>query len=203
MLVLGGSEGGLNESTAALLASRGYAALVLAYFGLEGLPQELIEIPLEPFARVLDWLAAQDAVDAARLALFGASKGAEAALLVASRRADVRAVIAHAPSDVVWQGISVDPMAAPRSSWREGGEGLPFVPYVFTEAMFMGMQPGEPLALEPMYRFSLKAYEGEAAHIPVERIGGAILLVSGGDDQLWPSASSNGWRGVAMTLRTS
>ena len=37
-LVLGGSEGGLDETAAALLASHGIAALALAYFGLEGLP---------------------------------------------------------------------------------------------------------------------------------------------------------------------
>jgi dienelactone hydrolase len=187
IVVLGGSEGGLDESTAALLASRGYAALAIAYFGTEELPEELIEIPIETFYDALDWVAAHESVDPARLALFGASKGAEAALLVASRRADVQAVVAYVPSDVVWQGISFDPMATPRSSWREGNEGVPFVPYMFTEEMFIGMQPGDPMILEPMYRYSLEMYEGDAALIPVDQIEGSILLISAGDDQLWPS----------------
>jgi dienelactone hydrolase len=41
VLVLGGSEGGLPTATAALIASYGYAALALAYFGLPTLPPVL------------------------------------------------------------------------------------------------------------------------------------------------------------------
>jgi hypothetical protein len=119
IIVLGGSEGGLGEGRAALLASHGYATLALAYFGIEELPEELIEIPLETFDAGLDWFAAQDAVDAERVAMMGASKGAEAALLVASRRPEVRAVVAYMPSNVVWQGISfTDFTLAPRGRSR-------------------------------------------------------------------------------------
>jgi dienelactone hydrolase len=47
VIVLGGSEGGTMRDRAALLASHGYAALALAYFGAPGLPQELDRIPVE------------------------------------------------------------------------------------------------------------------------------------------------------------
>lgn len=185
IIVLGGSEGGLDEGWAAALASRGYAALALAYFGIDGLPEELLEVPLETFYTALDWFAAQGAVDEERIALVGGSKGGEAALLVASRRPEVRAVVAYVPSSVVWQGISFTDFT-PRSSWSLAGEGLPFVPY----AAMPGTLPDNPetMVLEPLYRGSLERYEGDEAFIPVEDIGGPVLLISGGDDALWPSA---------------
>ncbi|MEM5602426.1 acyl-CoA thioesterase/BAAT N-terminal domain-containing protein [Bacillus cereus] len=46
IIVLGGSEGGLNEYLAALLASHNFSVLTLAYFGIDNLPKQLVEIPL-------------------------------------------------------------------------------------------------------------------------------------------------------------
>src|SRR5262249_57017321 len=57
IVVFGGSGGGLREDPAALLAARGYAALALAYFNYEGVPKELVEIPLEDFGAALGGLA--------------------------------------------------------------------------------------------------------------------------------------------------
>src|SRR5262249_40170607 len=47
LLILSGSEGGINEIDAALLASHGYVTFALAYFRAEGLPKQLAAIPLE------------------------------------------------------------------------------------------------------------------------------------------------------------
>src|SRR5438874_1817649 len=47
VLVVGGSNGGLPARQAAWLASHGFAALALAYFRSEDLPQQLEGIPLE------------------------------------------------------------------------------------------------------------------------------------------------------------
>ena len=47
VIVLSGEGGGVWLSLAALLASRGYAALALGYFGMPGLPRNLVNIPLE------------------------------------------------------------------------------------------------------------------------------------------------------------
>jgi hypothetical protein len=54
IIMLSGSGGGLAEDQPALLASRGYAVLSLAYFGIGSLPQDLIDIPLEYFARAIE-----------------------------------------------------------------------------------------------------------------------------------------------------
>jgi hypothetical protein len=62
ILVLGGSEGGLRtaEPRAALLASRGYTAMALAYFGVPYLPAQLFNIPVESLERGIEWLQARD-----------------------------------------------------------------------------------------------------------------------------------------------
>ncbi|MBN1222548.1 MAG: acyl-CoA thioesterase/BAAT N-terminal domain-containing protein, partial [Candidatus Aminicenantes bacterium] len=64
VIVTGGSGGGFlwSEQVAAVLASRGYAALAVAYFdyrGSYGLPNGLAEIPLEYFERSIQWLRAR------------------------------------------------------------------------------------------------------------------------------------------------
>jgi hypothetical protein len=60
ILVLGGSEGGLpGVLLPAMLASSGYPALGVAYFGEPGLPKTLSRIPLEYFAKALNWRANQ------------------------------------------------------------------------------------------------------------------------------------------------
>jgi dipeptidyl aminopeptidase/acylaminoacyl peptidase len=76
---LGGSIGGLLERRAALLASHGYAALALAYFGIEGLPPDLFRIPLEYFETAIRWLQVQEGVASDRVAVMGESRGGELA----------------------------------------------------------------------------------------------------------------------------
>ncbi len=109
VLALGGAGGGLSEGAAEAFASEGFAALVLAYFGLEGLPRELVEIPLEYFEGAIAWLKGHPKVEAGRVAVVGNSKGGELALLLgATFPRDVGAVVGYAPSAVVWQGIPFD-----------------------------------------------------------------------------------------------
>jgi len=189
---LGGSEGGLREGTAALLASHGYAALALAYFGVDPLPGELIEIPLEYCKEGIDWLKAQPAVGAQHVAVLGGSKGAELALLLAATYPeDIQAVVAYKPSAVVWMGVPRNPQDSfrgPKSSWAQSGQALPFVNGTFTFELIKIMA-GRPAALVSSYEGGLKDEAAvAAATIPVENIGGPVLLLSGADDQMWPSA---------------
>ena len=51
-----GAGGGLSEGGAESFAREGFAALALAYFELDGLPRELMEIPLEYFEGAIAWL---------------------------------------------------------------------------------------------------------------------------------------------------
>jgi dienelactone hydrolase len=99
VVVIGGSQGGEDTLTAAALAMAGYPALALGYFKEPGLPQCLCAIPLEYFARAVHWLRAQPVAGGRRVVLIGGSRGAEAALLVASYEPHLfDAVVADSPS---------------------------------------------------------------------------------------------------------
>lgn len=100
VLVLGGSEGGFQipNITARDLAAHGHPAMALAYFGYQGPPTALRDIPLEYFATALRLLATQPGVDPGKLVVWGTSRGSEAALLTAATYPDlVDAVIADSP----------------------------------------------------------------------------------------------------------
>lgn len=181
ILVLGGSEGGdvMVAKLGAAMAAHGYGVLALAYFRVDGLPPQFEEIPLEYFDRALAWIARQPLADADRIGLYGISKGAETALLLASRSPAIKAVAAAVPSSVVWQGINYADYTSVRSSFSLGGRPVPYVPYD-TSAAFTGVLD--------LYQRSLRLIpEHPDAVIPVERIAGPVLLLSAKGDSLWPS----------------
>jgi dienelactone hydrolase len=180
VIVIGGSEGGVEWSAplGAPLAQRGFAALALAYFGTDPLPQRLQTIPLEYFKLAIDRLGAHPSVDPARIGLIGFSKGAEAALLTAATYPDIKAVVASAPSHVAWQGVTGDP-ATVAPSWTYKGVPVPFVPFDRSQPF--------TTTLDAYTRSLANRRAIEAAAIHVERIQGPILLFSGTDDKVWPS----------------
>ncbi len=77
VITLGGGAGGVSSFRSELLASYGFATLSLAYFGYEGLPFRLQEIPLEYFEKAISWLQNHPTIDPNRIALWGVSRGAE------------------------------------------------------------------------------------------------------------------------------
>ncbi len=171
VLTWGGSSGGYTESQAALLASHGFAALSLAYFGVPPLPDNLLNIPLEYVATAIAWMQAQAGVDGARLAVLGGSRGGELALLVGATFPQIRAVVGYVPSGLLWPGNDNTGRHQPGPAWTY--QGMP-LPYVTTATSYFGTQYADPTDLA-------------RATIPVERIGGSVLLISGEDDALWPS----------------
>jgi dienelactone hydrolase len=183
VIVLGGSSGGMREPLAALLASHGCAALALAYFGAEGLPPQLADIPLEYFETALDWMAARPEVSGERCALLGTSRGAELALLLGATFPQVGAVIAYAPSGVLWGAVG-----APGPAWTYRGEPLPVVPDRVPSELDAAISAREPISAAEWYLHNLADEAAlEPATIAVERIAGPVLLISGEDDQMWPS----------------
>jgi len=192
VLVIAGSSGRIDTERVRLLARHGAVALSIRWFGGDGQQPGPCEVPLETFGAALDLLAPH----CDRLAVVGLSFGAEAALLTGAHDARVDVVVGFAPSSVVWAGV--DPGvgagagtgrggAPPRqaSHWTLDGLPLPHVPLV--EDWTPRTDPPAHLG---HYEQSLAADPpaAAAAAIPVERIGGEVVLVAGEDDQVWPSA---------------
>lgn len=179
LLLLAGSSGRVDVDRAALLARHGATVLAIRWFGGPGQSPGPYDVPLELVVDAVDRLAPE----CDRLGIVGTSFGAEAALLVASRDRRVAATVAFAPSAYVWGGWDSRRWT---SHWTWAGATLPWVPLID------GWEPdSDPPAYRGWYAASLAAAPPdrlEAATIPAESIGGELVLVAGGDDQVWPAA---------------
>lgn len=196
VIVLGGSDGGnLWAFVAAMLAAHDMAALSLPYFAYDDLPTDLIGIPLEYFGEALQWLRARPDVGNAGVGVLGFSRGGEAALLIGATFPDVAAVVAMVPSGMSGGGISgTDFSAMTKSAWTMGGTPLPLLPPpwdpVSMQEAQAAMASGKPFAARAGILRAVEAGRAriEEVAIRVERTRGAILMMSGEDDQMWGSS---------------
>ena len=204
VVILHGAEGG-NEAGrrfGPILARMGYAAVSLPYYSpnwgefgpppnLPELPGSFIDIRVDQLAELRQALVGMDGVDVERFGLIGASKGAEFALIAASRYDWIDAVVAYAPTDVVWEGWGLEMIEAEgtRSSFSLGGQPLAFMPYRgFVEGLLAG--PAADLrAIHENGRADHPEREAEA-RIPVEAYAGALILIAGEKDKQWNAARS-------------
>lgn len=176
-LVLAGSSGRVDVQRARVLGGAGALSESFRWFGGPGQNPGPWEIAVELFCTRVQVLRRE----CDRVLVLGTSFGAEAALLTGVLCEDVDAVVAFAPSDVVWAGVTEEGRVT--SHWTHGGVPLPFVPFID------GWEAGEdPPAFRDLYSRSWAAFVGEVppARIAVERIR-EVILVAGGDDRVWPS----------------
>jgi len=189
--VVSGSGGGVNEHRAALYAAHGYAAFALAYFNYEGLPKSLVRIPLEYFEASIAYLRQRPEIDGERLAIAGGSRGGELSLLLGAMFSAYRAVIAEVPSGLIWGGFGHDPAEGSQPAWTYRGEGLPYMsdpdPGIYDYYAEYAAR-GEAIPGTPSFQAIVDRNpdQVEQAMIPVENTQGAILMISGEDDQMWP-----------------
>jgi dienelactone hydrolase len=165
VLVLGGSEGGVPLRNAAWLAAHGYAALALAYFRYEDLPEKLEAIPLEYFGKAVAWMMQRPEIASERIGVMGTSRGGELALQLGAIYSQIKAVVAYVPASVRYPACCGDTRAP--WAWTLGGRPLPFA--------------------NPPFRSDLDERRDTA--IEVEKTRGPILVISGEDDGVWPSSS--------------
>ncbi|GGM81549.1 acyl-CoA thioesterase [Lentzea pudingi] len=186
VIVLGGSEGGIHETDAALLAAHGFVTLALGYFGLEGLPENLVDVPLEYFGTAIDFLSGH----AGEIGVVGGSRGGELALLIGATFPQVSAIVSVVGSGVVTQAIGpggnlLQKLSYEAASWTLKGEPLPYLPYEIGDELRSRIVNGEPVPLR--LAFSTEDGIPEDTEIVVERIVGGVLLISSGQDDGWPS----------------
>ncbi|CAH1255279.1 ACOT2 [Branchiostoma lanceolatum] len=162
-----GSGGGLPEYRAALLASRGFAALALAYFAYDDLPKDISEIDLDYFEEAADWLVSLPYVHSRGVGVLGTSQGGQLALCMAAYMDKVGAAAAvGSPTAVVGAPLPYKDKVFPCVRW---------IPDRFevTKEGFINLVNGlEDATKEP----------GLKACIEVEKAQCPIMFVAGEDD---------------------
>ena len=198
---LGGSGSGLgiNALVCAPLASHGFNVLSVPFFGEKGLPARLSRVPLEYFDRVFGWLAKHPLTSGREVQILGMSKGAEAALLLASRHPWITRVALWAPHAYCFQGIAF----RNESSWTYAGKDLPYIRlknrWLLGDALRCFLT-NKPLGFTPLYQKGLaSARNREEARIRVENSHSELLLVTSRDCGMWNTY--DGCTEIMETLR--
>ncbi|MEI3613649.1 acyl-CoA thioester hydrolase/BAAT C-terminal domain-containing protein [Pseudogracilibacillus sp. SO30301A] len=131
-----------------------------------------------------------------RIGITGLSKGAEYALLSASKIADIEVVLAFSPSHCVWEGeISSDGLFKTRASGEAGfswrNKPLPFLNYSFsaTKMLKVSLLQRE-MTCEKVFREAINK-SNNYADIAVENIGGDVFLFSAERDTIFPSSDAS------------
>ncbi|MEQ7155922.1 dienelactone hydrolase family protein [Brevundimonas aurifodinae] len=205
VVILHGAEGGTEagDRFGPILARMGYVGVAMPYyspnwgdFGPPPAQPELagsfIDIRIDQLAALREALRALPAADVDRFGLLGASKGAEFALIAGSRYDWIDAIVAYAPTDVVWEGWGLETIEAEgtRSSFSFEGRPLACMPYRgFVEGLLAGPGNADLRAIHANGRADHPEREAEA-RIPVERYAGSLILIAGERDAQWDSASA-------------
>jgi alpha-beta hydrolase superfamily lysophospholipase len=142
IVVLHGSEGGGaggHERLAKFLAQHGYAALAFTWcasprYPVAGVPPDVIDIDLEDTVQAIKWLQSRPKMKGKKTALYGWSRGAEQALILASMQQDAAlpkldALAVLGSTDRVFPGWSLNwsphiPPVKPARAWRWQGKHL-------------------------------------------------------------------------------
>ena len=184
IIFIGGGQSG--DYWAQEFAKKEMVGLSLPYIGGEGLPTLPEEIELTYFENTINWLSQQPQVDASKIVVMGASKNAELALIIASTFPKlVGGVVAYAPSSVSWSN-TVLPYNSDevKASWKYKGIDVPYIPM----EKIVGNETDKIETLTYWDSGLAKADSLSQAIIKVEQITAPILLFSGLDDKVWPSA---------------
>jgi predicted esterase len=185
---LGGSEGGNAwasnywKKTREEFIEKGYAFLAIGYFKTPQSPKLLDKIAIEDVYNAITLATKNSKVNKQLIALIGGSRGADLALLLGSHYRDISCVIAMSSCHVVFPGHT-DHFTTSCFTWQ--GKELPFVP-VNEEAVPFLMKRDLHSAFSAMLKDTVAE---KRAAIPVEKINGAVLILSGKQDELIPATS--------------
>ena len=188
IVAFGGAEGGIDwhrnhmKSKRDSLIEKGYAILAIGYFNAEGTPKNLDRISLDAISDTIMNIAKRNPkINESKIALIGGSRGGELVLNLASRFDHFNAVIAISTSNVSFPAIT---WSANTSSWTYKGKEVAYVP-----APLKIIGPALKGDLFTAHKMMLEDKEAvKKAEIKVENINGAILILSGKNDDQWPAS---------------
>lgn len=188
IVAFGGGDGGNDwvreymKGKRDSLNNKGYAVLAIGYFRSIGTQESLDRISLDAISDTIMNIAKNPKIDESKIALIGGSKGGELVLNLASRFDHFNAVIAMSTSNVSFPAHT---WSANTSSWTYNNKEVSYVP-----ATLKTISPA--LKGDHFTAFSMMLEDKEAvknAEIQVENINGAILIISGKNDDQWPATS--------------
>jgi hypothetical protein len=160
--------------------------LIFAYFGVEGLPKNLINVPLEYFINGIEKVKNMLNLKNEEIIFIGNSKGAEATLLIVSKHFTSSNVVACVPSSFAWQGITktARDMFVIRPSWTYQGKEVPYMKMKFDYQVIRDLMNKKYLLA---YAKAIEKNFKESALIDLKNYKGKILLLSAENDNYWPS----------------
>lgn len=188
VLSLTGSGGGVENSWAPLLASHGIPVLSAATFAWPGRPELMQNIDLAYFEQAALWMRQHFGVQ--RIAVQGGSRGGELTLVLAAYRPDLFCGgVAMVPFHNVVAGFDHLRNVHEQPSWVLDGEPLPYADVRVTLSGPEAVHTLDGIAVTPDYQRDAASADADArCGIPVERCSGPLLLLSGREDAMWPSA---------------
>ncbi len=190
IIVVSGSEGRIEkaQAIAEVLAQRGFSALAVCYFGMEGTSPNLNRIPLEIIENAIGWLKRQETVDETHIGIYGRSKGGELVLTAASLFHEITCTVANTPSCYIYEGLK-NGMSSRQSSWTYRNKELPFLKFPLSVLLRMMIKKllGQKNTVYWMYQQIISKANTDKVGIAVEKINGPILFLSSASDAVWPS----------------
>lgn len=187
IIVVSGSNGGLTmtKQCAEFYAENGIPSLALALFKIKETSKYLSCIPIEYVELAIKYLKNMGYKN---IGIDGMSKGSELALLSATMFKDLTCIIARVPSYFISEGL-ISKRPSGTSCWSYQGKEIPFARYKLRNFNIPKMVIKErEWNLLDINRD--KNITSESV-IPVEKINGAVLLLSSINDTVWSSFDSS------------
>lgn len=194
VIVIGGSEGNENIplNVGVMFAERGISALGVCYWNVEGLPKELIRVPVDPFEKAIAWLKERGFE---KIYIYGISEGGKLALLCASLMPELSGVIALSPMHCLWGGMKgnkgvTSKTFSDQSEFIYRGKGFPYMKAQLKYGpAIKNLILHRQFELSYIYEKPLEHFDENTA-IAVENINGDILFVYAKEDLMWPSGAA-------------
>jgi len=183
---LAGAEGGNAwtsdywKKTRDQFIDKGYAFLVIGYFGAKGTPDTLQKIAIEDVHYAIELATKNKKLNKRKIAIVGGSRGADLALLLGSYYKDIKCIVGIVASNVTFPGNTNH---FTTSTWTYQKKELPFVP-VNEEAVPFLIKRDLRGTFVAMLKDTIAE---EKALIKVENIKGPVLLISAIKDEICPS----------------
>lgn len=200
IVFLGGSEGGRPEFLASMFAEKGFHTAALGYFGYEQRPDYLENIDLEYFKNAIEFIKKK--FNSNKVILIGTSRGGELALILGTHYQELfHKIIALVPSAFVNGGFPF----INKPAWKINNNIIGFCGGLNEDKDIDELQDyltaiekkiikyrenteRDPLIIKDLFLARLKKYSKiEENKIEIEKINCPILLISGEEDDIWPS----------------